>query len=260
MSSGVGDSKIFAAPEGSFPAGEQLTVNGKPIPAEFAHAVPFANTDQGRKLMAEGGVIADQEGSRVQVTAAAEDKARVGRARGDRSAPKIDPRIKGLQFDQAIAARRSDNLQPWQTPDPMADLTDEHLPDGFKARFLSDKVIKRRGMRGFQPVIDEKTGQPVRMADMIMGAMPADMASQRNEHYRREGEIRQQAAVDEFNEGHDRMMHEARKQGVQLSPLSPGGAISGFSPNGQGGYAGGAASIGLHQQRGNDGEEILMED
>jgi len=88
--------------------------------------------------------------------------------------------------EKKIAQRRdhlgNDSLEPWMAPDPLKQLADEHTTPGFSPKFLSPDLIKRKGTRGFQPVI--KNGEPVKMGELILAQMPIEQVQQRNRKYR----------------------------------------------------------------------------
>lgn len=263
MSSGFGESRVFAAPEGTFvrqgdvnpeiPPVEEWTVNGEPIPAAFAHAVPFANTDQGRKMIEDGMLLVDHR-PRVQVTASAEEKADMARARGEDPGTTASRRPKIEGFDRAIqqridAGEDGDETMPWECADPQRDIVEKHVPPGFAARFLSDRIVDKLGLRGWKPVIG-KDGRPVKMASQTLAIMPAEKAKQRSEHYRKQAAAAEQHSVDQFTEGQDRLVHEAEKRGMEFRPLRPKEAVVGER---------GRADIGTQSYRNNSEPEILME-
>ena len=167
--------------------GSEFTVNGKPIPTHFAHAIPFAYTDQG---LAEKAAKADPTSHHVRVTADA--------------------------FDKAIEAR-ADAVEPWEMPDPMKELTDAYVEQGMRPKFLSPRVCETRGMRGFE-VVKKPNGDPVKLANMVLGVMPEEKARQRNEHYRRQGEDQLREATEKTTEEQERLISAANAAGVSLLP------------------------------------------
>lgn len=73
-----------------------------------------------------------------------------------------------------------------EAPNPTKELMDKHIKPGMRGRILSPKVIERKGMRGWEPVLDEN-GQQVKLRDAILGQMPEDRAKQRNRQVRERG-------------------------------------------------------------------------
>lgn len=71
-------------------------------------------------------------------------------------------------------------------PNPMKELMDKHVPKGMRGRFLSPRVIDRRGMRGWEPVTDE-SGAQVKVRDTILAQMPEEQAKERGRKVREYG-------------------------------------------------------------------------
>src|SRR3954470_17985326 len=97
------------------------TLNGKPIPAEFEHAIPTANTDQGRWD--------------------------ANHAKPKRTGPKVE--VVSGEWENSLRQRRD---QPWMGSDPFKEAVDAHREKGFTYRMLSPKVVSKRGLRGWEPV------------------------------------------------------------------------------------------------------------
>lgn len=75
-----------------------------------------------------------------------------------------------------------EGMEPWEAPNPMAELAAAHVRPGFKGKFLSPQKIQKEGTRGYQVVKDER-GDPVKLRDMPLGEMPAERVQKRNEFY-----------------------------------------------------------------------------
>src|SRR5437588_12426135 len=115
---GAGDRDAIAEAD-AIDAPVVLTVNGKPIPAEFAHAITYSMTDQGQ---AEARAI-------------------------DATRPKPSgARVTGDAWDKTLA-RKADS-EVWDSFDPLRDAVDQVREPGMAYRFLSDLNHKRRGRRG----------------------------------------------------------------------------------------------------------------
>jgi hypothetical protein len=131
------------------------TVNGNPLPKGFEFAIPFANTDQGRWDTNHGANM----------------RAPSGITSGK------DPLAKAM--DQRLD-------QPWAQVDPLKAAIDQVAEPGFRHRALSEGVCNKRGLRGWEPVLDAK-GDKVKVGRLFLGRMPEQVAEQRNEHYRKIG-------------------------------------------------------------------------
>jgi hypothetical protein len=157
-STGVGDSKIFAAPDGTFEPlrdWSTLTVNGEPIPENLWATLPYRFTDQGYEELNGGPKV------RAQVVAG--------------------PKEKGLERmrDFRMAAPPEDcDLQA----DPMKELVNTHIPPGMHGRFLSARRVGKEGngTRGYEIVRNEK-GEPVKYGSMILGQIPQEIADSRGQ-------------------------------------------------------------------------------
>lgn len=73
-------------------------------------------------------------------------------------------------------AVRDEGMSLDEAPNPMKELMEEHLKPGMKGRFLSPRVLDRRGRRGWEPVLDA-SGQQVKVRDMILAQKPAEVAA-----------------------------------------------------------------------------------
>lgn len=142
---GVGESKIFVAPEGTFPDPTILHMGGKPIPPELLHAVPWANTDEG---IAEA---AARPGLRASVEVVSDE---------------TSPGRHAERFRESALQGK-----PWLAGNEMMRLMEAHRPDGHKVRFLSDAINATTGTRGYEVVKDAK-GDPIRFGNSVLGSVP----------------------------------------------------------------------------------------
>jgi hypothetical protein len=129
-----------------------LTVNGKPIPLEFAHLIAFEATDQG---------IAERE-------AALEGK------------PRACVQFISDEWDKTLQQREA-ATSTWDSPDPMRDAIESVREPGMAYKFLSPRVTAKKGLRRYEVV--HKNGEPVKVGEMVLGAMPEDLRRKRNAHY-----------------------------------------------------------------------------
>jgi hypothetical protein len=210
LESGIAEAEAIDAPA-------VLTVNGKPIDPAFAHAINYAMTDQG----------------------IAEAKARA----------EAGPKPSGVTvgdgpFEKAL--QRKAEAQVWDSFDPLKEAVDQVRQPGMTYRFLDDKVLKRRGRRGWEPVLD-KDGKPVEVAGMRLGAMPAEYADKRNAHYREIGNEQLANAAERYQEDQAKLIRDAGVKG--MSPLRIGETLSdNFA------HPGMRSQVGVHATRGAIGE------
>lgn len=208
-----------ADPQGT-PVEPRRTVQGKPIPEHLEHAIPHRLTDQG---IDEFNAAKPRSRVRVRVT--------------DR-------------FDMTIQAREAaakDLIEPWSTPDPLQEAVDkvaDKRPD-MQYRALSDNVIKRRGMRGWEPCKD-KRGETVKMAGMTLGRMPKELAQKRRDHYRAIGNDALSQAQEALQEQQEKVIRDAKAVGV--SPLRRKDTLRDSRDRER------VASVGLSLHRGNSRE------
>lgn len=184
-----------------------LHVNGIPVPEELAHAIPYENTDEG---VAER---LDRPHAMAQVTRGPFEKT-------------LDAR--------AAAQLGIDDAEP---PDPLRDAADRYLGPGQRPRFLSQPVIARRGLRGFEVVKDER-GEPVKVGSMVLGWMPEEKAAARNRQCQAKGQELLLRAQEEHEE---QVARDASEAGFRLPQARRGG---------------GDRAGGLQEVRGNS-QEIL---
>lgn len=186
------------------------TVNKKPVPVEDEHLIPSSLTDQGLE-------DAEEYGSGAAVT-------------------------RDGGFDAGLEKFEA---QLWDAHDPMSEklreFKERHPDQAF--RFLSDRVVDRRGMRGFKPVID-KDGDPVSVAGMKLARMPQQHADRRNAHYADQYREEMSQAVDAYQESQDRTIRDAGALGEGFAPLAPGSRVTDT------GDPDSTASIGLTRRRG----------
>jgi hypothetical protein len=184
-SSGVGESRVFSAPEGSFEAKQmdwsQLTINQAPIPQHLWGLVPYEMTDQGVAEKNEG-----KEPARASVLS--------------------DP------IEKHVAERKdavkSRGMASWEAPDVRKEVAEKHVKPGFKARLLSPRKVELEGTRGWEPVTD-RNGDPVKVGNLILGQMPEAKVAQRNKHYRDQANARLQREAEGYQEQQARLLRES---------------------------------------------------
>jgi hypothetical protein len=99
-------------------------------------------------------------------------------------------RVTRDEFSKAMDHRKDrvkeEGQQLADAPNPMKEAMDRHIPKGMRGRFLSPKVVDRRGMRGWEPVLDAE-GKQVKVRDQFLGMMPEERAIARNKAVREQG-------------------------------------------------------------------------
>lgn len=199
------------------PEEEVLTVNGKPIPDDFAHLIPYEATDQG---IAERNARPNRrDGKRVEVTAGPWEK---GLAKMEDQAFGDSDR-----FKEAVSRLEADPSQA-----------------GFTFRMLSDRICSRRGMRGWEPVIEN--GEPVKVGAMFVGRMPKRLARERNAKYQAEGNDALREVAANYEQEQERVIRDGKAVGLEV--LRPGEILEDQrDPDRQ-------ALTGLHAVRGSEGQ------
>lgn len=159
---GIGESKIFGAPAGTFEDNPilNLHVGGilvKELPVELQTRIVYAQTDEGIAAANEGK--AEPSGIRVG-------------AEG---------------FDKALQQRRDDvkerDMESYEARDPLKEVADQYARPGFRPKFLSPRRVKENGGTGDYVVVKDDRGEPVTVKGMVLGQMPEAKALARNRHY-----------------------------------------------------------------------------
>lgn len=193
QSSGVGESRVFAADPGEFPEDKrELTVDGLPIPDHLRALVPYSQTDQGR---AENN--AGKERAHVQFLRDSDDKA-VDHYRDD----------------------LLDDVPLLENHDPLRVIMDRHLPPGMRGLMMSkkkcDKEGMRRGVLDYEPVMVERDGKKemVEHAGMFLAAVPEKLARRADKHYADKAKAQQVNAIEKVQEAQDTFMSEAQQRKI----------------------------------------------
>jgi hypothetical protein len=193
---------------------EALTVQGKPVPAGFAHLIPRELTDQGiAERNARPNVRADATGARVT------------------EGP----------FEKSLRRMQDQPWAPGANPfsEPMDQVRRDH--PGMRVRALSPRVCGKRGLRGWEPAVG-KDGEQVRVAGMFMGIMPEDVAEERNAYFAAEGNDALRDIAEQYEVAQEKVIRDGNGQG--LSILRPGEVLQDERDPER------AAVSGLHVQRG----------
>lgn len=188
---------VPAAVTAAAPAADEprvLHVNGKPVPPEWEHAIVYAMTDEG------------------QAEARGRDRARGMTPSG--------VKVTADTFDKQL--QRKANAEVWDSFDPLKEAVDQVREPGFSYRALSPRVVDKRGMRGWEKVLD-KDGRDVKVANLFVARMPEERKEQRNAHYREIGEEALRDAAEQYEEGQAKLVKDAKVGG--LAPLRVGDRV-----------------------------------
>jgi hypothetical protein len=200
----------------SIDAPEVLTVNGHPVPVEFAHLIAREQTDQG-----------------IQEKAA--QKAVNGKPKATRGVS-----VGRGGFDKQLD--RKADAEVWDGFDPLTEAVDTVREPGMSYRFISNRVLNRRGRRGWEPANDAE-GKPVVVAGMTLGKMPTERAERRNRHYQDLANDQLQNAGQQYELDQAKLIRDAKVKG--MAPLRVGERVN---DNHQ--HPGMVTEAGVHVSRG----------
>lgn len=172
------------------------TVNGQPIPEAFAHAIAYRHTDQGIWEHNRGKV----KGSGIEVI--------------------------GSDWDNSLA-RRADEMGQPGSRNPFEEAIDQVRQPGFEYRVLSERVVSRRGSRGYEAVKDQN-GSNVKVGhgSTFIGRIPIDIARRRRAviQDRTDSELADAAANGVAEQ--QRVLERAGRKGKGISVLQPGDSLT----------------------------------
>lgn len=158
------------------------------------------------------------------------------------------------ELDGQMQARKDaadGKIEPWSSPDPLQEAVDRapHNPN-MRRHLLSERVIKRRGMRGWLPVKDAK-GDLVKVGDQFLGEMPIAKANQRNRFYQETGNSQVREQEGSHREAVEKLKRDASSLGLSINPLNEGDIVSGSEVTRMTGSPQKSTSIGYEVRRGN---------
>lgn len=218
QSQGVGESKINAAPEGSFEREvdwASMTVNGEPIPEHLWGVMPWTYTDQGRAEFNAGKAPA----SGIQVLRDETDHA-VRQFRDDRlSDIPGDAQLERERVTPERIAEIRAKFGGRATADRLGIIMNQHLPKGRRGRWMSQRVCDhegqglRRGVLDWEPLLVEKDGkmERVTLGNMFLASVPEKLAIEQDIYYEDLARQKMVAAVERSRELADEIA-PARKQ------------------------------------------------
>lgn len=172
------------------------TVRGNAIPDHLAHAVPSALTDES---IQERNKRPQRVKGAAQVTAD----------------PDFQKKLQRMEREVYMGV------------DPFAEVIEEQkqkYPDK-SFRFLSDRVVRKNGTRGWEREVDER-GDPIQVGGMTLASMPKQLADLRNEKYRRLGAEQLAEARENQAEKQEQITYEAERMGIEVRPLAPNTVVT----------------------------------
>lgn len=204
MAQGVGTSKVFAAPEGTFVDGTVDLGEGNAIamldchvagvllsemPAEVQQRILFQQTD-------EGIVWWEQNRAKLENTEKAAPSASGRGMRLPTGREATDPAEKEIiHFRDDLA----NDVPLDENHDPLRVAMELHLPAGHRGLFVGEQKASkegtRRGVIDWQPVLDEK-GQRIKVGGMFLCSVPETVAKRADEFYQNKAKDRMVAAED----------------------------------------------------------------
>lgn len=104
-------------------------------------------------------------------------------------------------FEKSLQKRKDDVLErgmdTFDATNPMQEVLDANQRPGFRRKFLADEVVKRKGLRGWQPVVG-KNGEPVTLGTLKLAEMPEAKAVNRNKHFKELADVRLEQVQKEY--------------------------------------------------------------
>ncbi len=150
--------------------------------------------------------------SNEELTAAQE---RLDAERAKRGFPRVefgrdatDKRLFDREWDDPLAA-----------DDPLKEVADKYLPEGMGAHFHGDEAVKRLGMRGYRPVINER-GDVVKVGTLTLTMKPLAMVEQWRAKMAGESKEAIDDTVTNGRDAVDRLAFDADRAGLGIRPLA----------------------------------------
>ncbi len=196
------------------PEEQMLTVNGQPIPEHLRIAIPYANTDQG---IAEANATRNRTATKVSVTP---------------RNPNARIKPQATEFEKQLAERRDFRLnstEPWEAPNAMAELAEQHVGPGMRPHFVSQSKVTRDGLRGWNPVRDEDGNLVTLGASLVLAEMPEEKAQKRNQHFQELDKTRRAEIQENFVAKREELdVALGRAPGETRADRGPGGPLDGL--------------------------------
>lgn len=211
VSGGIGESKTFNAPPGTFPEMDwgKLTLNGLPVAEELRHLVSYAMTDQG---------VAE----RVEIARAASGT----QPNGERW-----PRV---EFGKGPDEKKLDEFaddEDYNLPEPFAQLADlarsrGDLKPGQRHRMMAPKATALLGMvreRIEYEVVKDKNGKEYVSGGCVLAAAPEDEVAKVERRHKRRAQENDIKSTEEIRAINERMMGPGGLERSARRHHNPGG-------------------------------------
>lgn len=185
-----------------------LHVDGEPI-EEWSKGMTDAQLSKLGRFMTDEGMVENQRIARNQ---AADDSMRL--PLGGVARDPFEKKVKAQ--DDFLEDGQND---PLLAPNPMQEIVNRYKEPGFAYKFLSERVNRQMGTRGYQIVTDSE-GNPVKMADLTLAKIPERIANARQKKDAQESQESINSAQDTYTESVARLQRDARDLGLRV--LEPG--------------------------------------
>jgi hypothetical protein len=111
-------------------------------------------------------------------------------------------------------------------PSPMEETVERYREPGMAYGFMSDNASRTLGLRGYQPVMDER-GDPVKLGTLTLGKIPERIQRKRLRKGEKESTERVQSMSDEYGDAVNRLKAEGKDLGLRV--LAPGEMTGDFT-------------------------------
>jgi len=173
VAGGVGESKVFCAPEAERPVTGvdrilACHIDGKPVKdmgldPQILCAIDYYSTDEGIKERENAPMARESSG--------------ITQGAGP--------------FEKALQERRDDVLNRgkalFDARDPLKETADRYAKPGMRPKFLSAARIKDEGGTGIHELVKDEKGEPIKVKGMLLAHCPVEVVQARDKHYRARG-------------------------------------------------------------------------
>jgi len=173
VAGGIGESKIFCAPEN-----ERHVTGVDRLKECHIDGVKIADLNLDPAVLVALDYFATDEGIKERETAP-NARPSSGVTMGK------DPFAKSLQQRRDDVKQRGMPLT--DSRDPFKEVADKYAVEGMTPKFLSAKRIQEEGSTGIHEIVHKEGGDPVKVKGMILAHAPTDLVKQRNEGFRQRG-------------------------------------------------------------------------
>lgn len=113
------------------------------------------------------------------------------------------------------------NVDPLLNPNPIKELLDPiaKANPGFSLKLLGNTACKYHGLRGYEPVLDER-GNKIELGGMFVGRIPTPVAEARKRHYEQASAADVASVQEDYTEEINKVRRDAQNLGLKV--LEPG--------------------------------------